>query len=110
MSASVSVADEIVTTAESERTPATPMPTPSSAVRMGIPAASSEPKVTSRTSSATTTPTSSVGPRSSSGSVNGPPATATVKPSSLSVLSAEAMVSRVASLTSSAGTVNWMST
>ena len=53
--------------------PAMPMPTPSSAVRIGMPAASSEPNVTTSTTSATTTPIASVGPVSSSGAVNGPP-------------------------------------
>ena len=67
ISARVGVADEIVVTAESDSTPATPMPTPSSAVRIGMPAASSEPKVTTSTTSATTRPSSSVGPISRAG-------------------------------------------
>ena len=67
MSASVRVDDEMSAIPDSDSTPATPMPTPSSAVRIGMPAASSDPKVTTSTTSATTRPIASVGPASSSG-------------------------------------------
>ena len=49
MSARVSVEEEMFVIPDSDSTPATPMPTPSSAVRIGMPAASSDPKVTTST-------------------------------------------------------------
>ena len=77
MSARVSVEEEMSATPDSDSTPATPMPTPSRAVRIGMPAASRDPNVTTSTTRATTRPIASMGPASSSGAVNGPPASAT---------------------------------
>ena len=60
MTASTGVVELMSVAAAARRMPSMPVPTPREAATSGAPAARTEPKVTSRTTAAMTTPTSSV--------------------------------------------------
>ena len=59
MTPSTGVTDTISTVPESESAPSAPMPTPTRAVTIGNPAATSVPSIMNRTIAAATSPTSS---------------------------------------------------
>ena len=63
MTPSTGVTDTISTTPESDSAARTPMPTPTSALRIGSPAPTRVPSMTIRTIAAMTRPTSSPPPR-----------------------------------------------
>lgn len=104
MSPRVGATLENWTTEVSAYTPAIAVPTPSRAVTSGRPAASSDPKVTASTSTATRTPTASVAD-CSTGTWNASPPISTCRPAA-SATSVDALrASRSASVRSVASTV-----
>ncbi len=103
ISASTGVLALRSTTPDSAVMPAMPMPTPTSAVSRGSPAAISEPNVTTSTMAAMTTPMPSVGWVTGTPCMASPP-NSTVQPAARVDSAAACSASRSASVTSGEGT------
>ena len=94
------------TTPLSANRPAMPTPTPISAFSMVIPAATSDPKVITRTIAATATPIASAEPNSGGESITSPPG-ATCQPCALAAAPTFSNAFRWWAVTSSRPVSNW---
>jgi hypothetical protein len=105
ISASVGADDDSVIAPEMASTPPRPTPMPTSAVSRFMPAASREPKLTTRTRTATPTPMNSVAPTRTPVLPKALPPTATSSPASSARVATASSAPRLPSSRSSRGTV-----
>ena len=103
IAASVGVVDDSSVNPVVMVIPRMPMPTPIAAVSRFMPAVTSEPYVTARTTSASTTPTASAGPPTCGGATTASPVTSTVSPVPRAWSTAASSASCCSTVTSPAG-------